>query len=304
MVNFKVTEQQQKDHEAVFILEPLEAGFGHTLGNVLRRVLLTTLEGAAVTSVKIEGISHQFSVIPHVSEDVVEIILNLKDIRLKLYSDKPVKLSLKATGKKEVKAKDIDTMGMGEVVNPNLHIAYLNDAKAKFSLEMTAEKGRGYILADESKVSEIGVMPVDAIYSPVRFVSYEVEPARVGGKINFDKLILRLATDDTITPSEALYQAAKILSQYFKQIYEPEVAEEEEKAVKADLSDGLAKMSVEELDLPVRLVNALKGAEIETVSQLISTPRVELLKAKNLGSKSLELILDKLKERGLSLSET
>lgn len=303
MVNFKVTEQQQKDHEGVFILEPLEAGFGHTLGNVLRRVLLTALEGAAITSVKIEGISHQFSVIPHVSEDVVEIVLNLKDIKLKLYSDKPVKLSLKATGKKEVKAKDIDTMGMGEVVNPDLHIAYLNDAKAKFSLEMTAEKGRGYILADESKVSEIGVMPIDAIYSPVRFVSYEVEPARVGGKINFDRLILRLTTDDTISPSEALSQAAKILSQYFKQIYEPEVVEEE-KVVKADLSDGLAKMSVEELDLPVRLVNALKGAEIETVSQLVSTPRAELLKAKNLGSKSLELILDKLKERGLGLGET
>lgn len=301
MITFKVTTTEQNDTTGAFVIEPLEKGFGHTLGSCLRRVLLTALEGAAITSVKIDGISHQFSTISGVSEDVIQVILNLKKVRLKLFSDKPVKLILKVSGKKEILAKDIDTLGNGEVINPTLHIASLNSPSAKLGIEMIAEKGVGYVGADERKTNEIGVIPIDSIYAPVLSVEYKIEPTRVGRSTDYDKLTLNVTTDGTLKPEEALNTSAKLLGGYFKQIFEPtfegEVVEE------SKISDDVLNLSVEELDLPVRITNALKAVDIDTVGKLATTSQSLLLKTKNLGAQSLNLISQKLSERGLTLGE-
>ncbi|MBI4036968.1 DNA-directed RNA polymerase subunit alpha [Candidatus Daviesbacteria bacterium] len=302
MINFKINALEQTDNKGTFAMEPLEKGFGHTIGNVLRRVLLSSLEGAAITSVKIDGVSHQFSTLSGVAEDVIQIILNLKKVRLKVFSDKPIKLSLKASGKGEVKARDIDALGGGEIINSDLHIASLTTPSAKLNIEMTAEKGTGYVGADEKKTGEIGVMPIDSIYTPVLAVNYKIEPTRVGRSTDFDKLILEITTDGTISPEEALGQSAKILSGYFKQIFEPNF-DKEEIAVQPAVSDEVLKLSVEELDLPVRITNALKAADIETVENLVVAPKAQLMKTKNLGVQSINLIAQKLEERGLKLSE-
>lgn len=302
MLNFKIKTIEQNKTKGVFEMEPLERGFGHTVGNCLRRVLLTALPGAAVSSVKIAGISHQFSTISGIKEDVIQIILNLKLVRLKMFSDEPIKLSLKASGKKEVKAKEIEVLGGGEIINPDLHIASLTTPSAKLNIEMTAEKGVGYIGADEKKTEGIGVMPIDSIFTPVLTVNYTVLPTRVGRSSNFDKLILEIKTDGTIEPHSVLIESAKILSAYFKQIYEP-TFDSKEIVPELSISEDALKMSIEELDLPVRISNALKAAEINTVGEVIATPKTTLLKAKNLGVQSLNLISEKLIERGLTLSE-
>lgn len=300
---FKVVTEEEKDNIGKFVIEPLEAGLGHTMGNSLRRVLLTSLDGAAITSVKIDGVSHQYSTINGVIEDVIEIILNLKKVRVKVF-DKPIKLKLYVSGKKEVKAQDIEVIGEGEIVNPTFHIATLTSPQAKLNMEMTAEKGKGYQTTEEKKLDEIGVLPMDALFSPVIDVNYSVEPTRVGRKTDFDKLILEIRTDGIITPTKALNDAAKLLSATFKQVFEPAPEEESaEDAGQLKISEEVLKMSVDELDLPVRITNALRAVDVETVEQLISVPRQQLLKAKNLGGKSISLVSEKLAERGLILSE-
>ena len=300
---FKVIPEIQSDTEARFVIEPLEAGLGHTLGNGLRRVLLTSLEGSAITSVKIDGVAHQFSTIEGVSEDVIEIILNLKKVRIHVHSDKPIKLKLSVSGKKEVTAKDIEIMGDGEIANLDQPIATLSGPKAKLSIEMEASRGKGYVEAEEKSTNEIGVIPIDALFSPIISVNYRVESTRVGRKADFDKLVLEVVTDGTIQPTQALEQAGRILSATFKQIYEPTVQVEEETEQTNVVSDEVLKMSVEELDLPVRITNALRVIDINTVEDLINTLKPQLLKAKNLGAKSLSLISEKLFERGLALRE-
>ena len=302
MMNFKVVEIEQKENTGTFVLEPLDKGLGHTIGNCLRRVLLTGLEGAAISTVNIDGISHQFSTISGIAEDVIQIILNLKQVRLRIFSDEPIKLTLKASGKKEVTAKDIEVLGGGEIVNPDLHIASLTAPSAKLNINMVAEKGTGYTGADEKKTEEIGVLPIDSVFTPVISVNYKLEPTRVGRNINFEKLILEITTDGTMKADEALNQAAKILSLSFRQIYEPVFVEEEPQEV-STLGEDVMKLSVEELDLPVRITNALKAVDINTVEELTTVPRAQLLKAKNLGTQSINLVSQKLAERGLSLSE-
>jgi len=272
------------------------------LGNSLRRVLLTSLPGAAVTTVKIDGVSHRFSTIDGVLEDVIELILNIKKIRLSIHSDKPIKLTLKASGKGEVKASDLEIQGDGEIANPDQHIATLTDAKSKLNMEMEAEQGKGYSISDDRKLNEIGVIAVDALFSPVISVNYSVEPTRVGRRADFDKLILDITTDGTLSPLEALNSAAKILSDTFHRIFEP-VVEEEAEDSGPKISEEVLKLTIEELDLPVRITNALKAIEINTIEDLVNTPRQHLLKAKNLGTKSIHLISEKLAERGLSLRE-
>ncbi len=299
---FKIKTELEKENFAKIAIEPLEIGFGHTLGNSLRRVLLTSLPGAAVTSVKIDGVSHQFSPIDGVLEDVIEIILNIKKIRLSVHSDKPIKLILKASGKKEVTAKDLEIEGDGEIANPEVHLATLTDAKSKLNIEMEAVQGKGYSTAEERKINEIGAISVDALFTPVISVNYSVEPTRVGRSTNFDKLILDVTTDGTITPLDVINEAAKILSETFRKIYEPDLEEEVEEST-STVSEEVLRLTVEELDLPVRITNALKAIEINTIEDLINTPRVQLLKAKNLGTKSISLISEKLIERGLTLRE-
>lgn len=300
---FKIKPELEKDNFAKLAIEPLEAGLGHTLGNSLRRVLMTSIEGSAITSVKIDGVSHQFSTIDGISEDVIEIILNLKKVRVRVNSDKEVKLILKATGKKEVKAKDFEVLGDGEIVTPDAHIASLNDSKSKLNIEAVAQKGKGYSVAEERKTSEIGVIAIDALFSPVVNVNYFIEPTRVGRRTDFDKLVMDITTDGIISPKEALEQAARILSSTFRKIYEPDQETEEEQPSGQLVSDDVLKLTVEELDLPVRITNALKAIDIDTIEELINMPRTQLLKAKNLGAKSLTLISEKLTERGLSLRE-
>lgn len=304
MLKFKVVTEQEKGNTAVVAIEPLEAGYGHTLGNSLRRALLSSLPGTAITSVKIDGVAHQFSTIKGVVEDVIQIILNLKKVKVKIYGDRPIRLSLNKSGAGEVKASDIDTLGQGEIVNPDLHIATITDPKGKLHIEMTAEMGLGYVPSEERKTSEIGTLAIDAIYTPVLAVNYTVDQTRVGRRTDFDRLNMEITTDGTIDPLSALKKAAEILKGYFKQIYEPS-AEEEDVTVTAPstVSDDLLRSSVEELDLPVRISNALKAIEIDTVGKLVSVPKMQLIKAKNLGSKSIGLISEKLAERGLSLGE-
>ena len=298
---FKIKTEEERENFAVISIEPLEAGFGHTLGNGLRRVLLASLPGAAITSVKIDGVAHQFSTIDGVLEDVIEIILNIKKIRININSDKSIKLTIKAAGKGIVKAGDLKIEGDGEVSNKDQVIATLNDSKAKLNMELIAEKGKGYSMAEDRKNSEIGVIAIDALFSPVVACNYTVDPTRVGRKTNFDKLTLEISTDGTITPSVALNEAAKLLSTTFLKIYEPD--QEEELEISTAISDEVLKMTVEELDLPVRITNALRAIEVNTIENLLNIPRAELLKAKNLGAKSLSLISEKLLERGLNLRE-
>ncbi len=297
---FKVKVVLETENFAKFIIEPLEGGLGHTLGNSLRRMLLSGLEGAAITEVKIEGASHQFSTIEGVSEDVIEILLNLKKIRIKIFSEKGVKLILKVSGKRKVLAKDLEVVGDGEIVNLNAPIATLNSASAKLNMEMTVEKGKGYSPIEERKISEIGIIAVDAIFSPVIDVNYSVEETRVGRRTDLDRLVLDIKTDGTTTPKDALFLSAKILSAAFKQVYEPE-AEVEELSTAPAIADEVLKMSVEEIDLPVRITNALRAIDINSVEDLINTPRATLLKAKNLGVKSIGFVEEQLSERGLAL---
>lgn len=299
---FKVKTESIKDNFAKIAIEPLESGFGHTLGNSLRRVLLTALEGSAVVSVKIDGITHQFSTIEGVLEDVIEIILNIKKIRVKISGEKPIKLSLKASGKGEVKAGDFEIEGDGEIANPASHVATLTDSRSKLNMELIAQRGKGYSIAEERKINEIGVISVDSLFTPIVAVNFAVEPTRVGRRADFDRLTFDITTDGTITPLDALNEAAKILSDTFHQIYEP-ILEEEIKDEGQSISEEVLKMTVEELDLPVRITNALRAIEINTIEDLIDIPRTQLLKAKNLGTKSVALISEKLLERGLALRE-
>ncbi len=305
MIPFKVNIEEEKNNWARFSIEPLEQGFGHTLGNSLRRCLLTSLEGVAITSVKIAGVSHQFATIPGVVEDVIEVLLNLKKVRVKIFGDKPIRLTLRKEGEGEIKAADLDTGGLGEIANPDAHIATITNPKTKLVMEMTAEGGVGYVPAEERKSAEIGVLPLDAIFTPVLSVNYTVDQTRVGRRTDFDKLNLEVTTDGTITPQDAVNKAARILGAYFRQIYEPGEGTEEatESATTSTVSDELLKASVEELDLPVRISNALKAIEVDTIGKLTTVPPTQLMKAKNLGAKSLSLISDKLSERGLTLGE-
>lgn len=300
--NFKLKVDSKKDDYGKFSLEPLPEGYGHTLGNALRRVLLSSLKGAAITSVKISGAKHPFSTLPGVKEDVVELILNLKNIRLKLFDKKEAKMKLKVSGVKEVKAGNIETPGEIEIVNKDLYLCSLSDKKAELEIEFTVSSGVGYKLAEAKKDEALGVIPVDASFSPVKRVNYKVESTRVGRLTNLDKLIMEIWTDKSIQPQKALEEAAKILNAFFVQVFEPKVETAEPVAVTPAISEEILKMFVEELDLPTRICNSLKNGGIETVGQLLGTPKKDLNKIKNLGAKSISIIEEKLREKGVALT--
>jgi len=298
--NIEIETLEDKKGFGRFAIGPLERGFGHTLGNSLRRVLLESLPGAAITSVNISGVSHQFSTIRGVKEDVVEMILNLKRVRLKLLDEDTARLTLLAKGKKEVKAGDIKVPAGVKIVNPKLHIASLSDKKAELKMELVAQKGRGYLMAEEQKTSKLGEVLLDAVFSPVTRVGVNVEPVRVGRRTDLDKLILEITTDETIKPLEALKEAAKILVSFFEGFYKPRPAVKKIKeGVK--IPPSISRILVEELDLPVRVANTLRKAKLGTVGDLTKTTKADLLKVRNLGEKSVQLIEDKLKELGVTL---
>lgn len=300
---FKTKIEVDKTDYGLFVIEPLEQGYGQTLGNSLRRVLLTSLPGAAVTNVKIEGVRHQFTTIPGLKEDIVEFLLNVKKLRVVIPSHEPVKLILSKKGPGEVCGRDIEVSAGVVIVNPEVVLGTLTDKKASIDMEMTVEKGLGYVSSDEKKVDEIGRIPVSAFFSPITRVNYRVEATRVGRITNFDKLIMEIWTDGTVSPFDALKQSAKILLSYFFQVVEPKVVGiSETVAVSPTISDEVLKMRIEELDIPTRIVNALGNGNIETVGQLLGTPRADLMKIKNLGTKSLGLVEDKLREKGVALT--
>lgn len=288
-----------KGNQGTVVVEPLPQGYGVTLGNALRRVLLSSLPGAAVTAAKINGVPHEYSTIKGVKEDVVQILLNLKNVRLKFSGEKPVKLTLEAKGPKTVTAADIKAPPGVEVVNPTQVIATLSDSKAKLDIELTVEVGTGFRPVEDRRSSGIGTIPLDANFSPVSRVNYWVEATRVGQVTNFDKLSLELTTDGTMTSSEAVREASKILIGFFDLFAadkKPRKNAEKKEIKKADIDSDA---SVEELELSTRVTNSLKAAGIETVGQLITTPKEDLMKLKNTGSKSITDIEKKLKEKGL-----
>lgn len=287
------------NREGFITIEPLPQGFGMTLGNALRRVLLSSLPGAAVTQAKISGVSHEYSTIKGVKEDVVQILLNLKKIRLSIEGDKSAKLELDAKGPKEVKAGDLQVPASVKISNPEQVIATLSDNKTRFEIELTAEKGVGYVPVDDRRGYGIGIIPLDANFTPITKVNYKVEATRVGQITNFDKLTFEINTDGTTTPADAVKQASKILTDYFN------VLVEQKKAPKKDKEDEVAKpkidksATIEELELSTRITNSLKNSGIETVEDLMNAPKEELVKLKNMGAKSLSDIEEKLREKGL-----
>ena len=289
-----------------YVVEPLERGYGTTLGNALRRVMLSSLPGTAATSIKIAGVQHEFSTIPGVKEDVTEIVLNIKGLLTKLFAEGTKTVYIEAVGPCEVTAGDIKLDGEVEILNPEMHIATL-DSGATLNMEITLSHGRGYVPADRNKPAQtvIGVIPVDSIYTPVRKVNYTVAPTRVGASSDFDKLTLEVWTDGTISARDAVSLGAKILCDHFTLFTDlsesvgskPTVVERE-----TAQRDKVLEMTIEELDLSVRSFNCLKRANINTVEDLISKTEDEMMKVRNLGRKSLEEVIHKLDMMGLALA--
>jgi len=289
-----------------YVIEPLERGYGTTLGNALRRIMLSSLPGTAATSIKIAGVQHEFSTIPGVKEDVTEIVLNVKSLLTKLHCEGTKTVYIEAVGPCEVKAGDIKGDSEVEVLNPDLHIATL-DAGATLNMELTLSHGRGYVSADRNKTAQtaIGVIPVDSIYTPVYKVNYTVENTRVGNMTDFDKLTLEVWTDGTISPRDAVSLGAKILCDHFSLFTDLSDAMGSKSTVveKAEAQrDKVLELTIEELDLSVRSFNCLKRANINTVEDLISKTEDDMMKVRNLGRKSLEEVINKLAMMGLSLA--
>ena len=315
----RITSEKVDDRRGTFTVEPLDKGFGYTFGNSLRRVLLSSLGGAAVTSVRIEGVAHEFSTVPGVKEDVTDIVLNLKDLVVRMHTDADeVEAPLVATGPGEVKAKDIDLPSGVEILNPEAPIATL-EKKTKLEIYLTIGRGRGYSPSDENKSDEqpIGVIPIDSIFSPIRRASYAVATARVGQRTDFDKLTLDLETDGSIEPGAALREASEILIKSLAIFTDADrveelTAREPVPSHTADVlpgpagdgiasSNGLDEILIEELELGVRSYNCLKRAGVQTVGDLVRKTRSELNAIPNFGQKSIEEVIETLHARGLDL---
>ena len=301
---FKIKEQKVTEEFGEFVIEPLEQGYGHTLGNALRRVLLVSIPGAAVTSVKISGAKHKFSTIPGLKENVVDFLLNIKGLNLRLLNSKAsatVKLSVK--GPKEITAKDLELPEDVEIENKDHYLGFLSDKKAKLDIELTVERGMGYSLSEERKINTLGVLSTDAVFTPIRRVNYEVSATRVGRQTNLDSLTLSIWTNGIVKPREALDEAAKILASYFFQVYEPKaVAVSESTASHPSVPEAILRLTIDELDLPTRIYNSLRNGGIETLGQLLEAPKKDLVSMRNMGGKSITVIEEKLKEKGISLS--
>ncbi|MBA2439371.1 MAG: DNA-directed RNA polymerase subunit alpha [Thermoleophilaceae bacterium] len=328
MIEFQtpqISAESVRDNRGTFTIEPLDRGFGYTFGNSLRRVLLSSLAGAAVTSVRIEGVAHEFSTIPGVKEDVTDIVLNLKEIVCRMHSDAAeIEAPLVVTGPGEVTAGDIDLPSGVEILNPEAHIATL-EKRTKLEIYLTVGHGRGYSPAEDNKTPDqpIGVIPIDSIFSPVKRVAYQVESARVGQRTDYDKLTLDIETDGSLDPHAALREAAEILIKYLAIFSEPERVEALREAgaslvgaaavaVGGDFgqpsggnsiagADGMDDILIEELELGVRSYNCLKRAGVQTVGDLVQKSESELNAIPNFGRKSIEEVIETLEARGLSL---
>jgi DNA-directed RNA polymerase subunit alpha len=316
----RITSESAEDNRGTFVIEPLDRGFGYTFGNSLRRVLLSSLAGAAVTSVRIEGVAHEFSTITGVKEDVTDIVLNLKGIVCRMHSDATeIEAALVATGPGDITAADIDLPSGVEILNPEVHIAAL-DKKARLEFYLTIGRGRGYRPAEDNKSPDqpIGVIPIDSIFSPVRRVAYAVEQARVGQRTDFDKLTLDIETDGSVEPSAALREAAELLISQLAIFTDEDRVEELRAGPAGQLDVGLGGVAgaaplvmqgeeygilIEELELGVRSYNCLKRAGIQTVGDLISKSEAELNAIPNFGKKSIDEVIETLEARGLNLRD-
>jgi DNA-directed RNA polymerase subunit alpha len=305
----KIVHEEVDENRGIFVIEPLDRGFGYTFGNSLRRVLLSSLEGAAVTSVKIEGIAHEFTTLPGVREDVTDMILNLKNIVCRLYGESPeIEVRLQKKGPGPVTAADIQAPADLEILNSELEIAHVSD-RGKLELTLTIGRGRGYVPAELNRGPEhtIGVIPIDSIFSPVRRVAYDVEAARVGQRTDYDKLILDVTTDGSLDPREAIGQAAEILIRQLAIFTDIEKIEgfgeaaAAEAAAEPSLAHGMENFPIEELELGVRSYNCLKRVGIETIGDLVSKTETELAAIPNFGKKSIEEVKETLATHGLKL---
>ncbi len=304
--NIKCLEIDNDNNYAKFVCEPLERGYGITIGNSLRRILLSSLPGSAITGVKIEGVLHEFSTIPNVVEDVPEIIVNLKNVRLKLDKNEEKTLRINFKGEGEVTAGDIMTDGTVEVLNPDLHIATVSEG-GSLVMELTAEMGRGYNTAEKNKKEDqpLGVLPIDSIYTPVKKVNYSVENTRVGQMVDYDKLTIEVWTDGSLKPYEALSLAAKVMTGHLDLFIDlseatknTQVMIEKEEFKK----EKVLEMSIEDLELSVRSFNCLKRANISTVEDLTNKTESDMMKVRNLGKKSLDEVTNKLHSLGLDFA--
>ncbi len=301
----KIQKVEGNGNYAKFSVEPLERGYGITLGNSLRRILLSSLPGAAVTSIKIDGVLHEFSTIPGVREDVTDFVLNMKQVLVKLHTDGPVTARINAEGPGEVTAGDISVSSEVEILNPELYLATLED-DGKLTVELTIEKGRGYRSAEKNKREgqPIGVIPIDSIFSPVTRVNYTVEHTRVGQVTDYDRLVLEVTTDGSLTPEDAVGWAAKILVEHL-QLFMSLTDQPEQIEIMVEKEDDelsrLLEQPIEELELSVRSYNCLKRAGINTIGELVRKDEEDIMKVRNLGKKSLQEVKDKLKAVGLSL---
>jgi len=294
--------RERRENYAKFVIEPLERGFGITLGNALRRVLLSSIPGAAVTYVKIDGVLHEFSTIPGVVEDTVDLLLNLKGLPIKLNTEDPKVLTLSASGSKEVTAGDIQPDADVEILQPGYHIATLSKKDAKLSMEIGVEKARGYVTSDKQRNIEhmIGLIPMDSIFSPIRKVNFTVDDTRVGQSVDFDRLTLEIETNGSITPDDALSEAAQILTEELRLFIGFSTEEKPVQTAPASEWD----VPVETLNLSVRSFNCLKRAGISKVAELLDMTEDEIIKMRNFGKKSLDEIKQVLEERGLSLRQS
>ncbi len=302
-ISFQMKEESNVNGVSTIAIEPLEQGYGHTLGNSLRRVLLTSLTGCAITSVRIAGAAHPYSAVPGVTEDVLELTLNLKQVRVKATAEGTGVLRISVKGPKEVTAADIECESGFEVVNKDLHIATVAKGEA-LEIDMVAQTGMGYTIADEKKSTSIGEIVLDALYSPVVTVSYKIEATRVGRRTDYDRLILTVQTDGTITPVDAVMQASKILLQHFNQLVNPVVQTQEEPLAQLSPAEAeVLRLTVEELDLPTRIANALRKGGFKTVGDLVGAPKMTIAKVKNLGEKSVGIVDEALQKKGVCLGE-
>ena len=304
-MSFTVKEITLSPDFGEFIIEPLESGYGHTIGNAIRRVLYTSVAGSAVTSVSINGVKHKFSTLAGLKENIVDLLLNIKELNLRLPEGKntaTIKLSVK--GAKTVTAADLELTDGVEVMNKDQYIGSLSGDKAKLEMELTVEKGYGYSVSEERKVETLGTITTDAVFTPVRRVTYEVTATRVGRRTDLDKLTVKIWTNGTVNPKDALTHAAKVLANSFQQIFEPkeEAVVTEGAAQTSSIPQHILKMTIDELDLPTRIYNSLRNGGIETIEQLLSTPRKDLISMRNMGGKSISVIEGKLQEKGVSLN--
>ena len=301
--NIECLEVDDTNNYAKFVCEPLERGYGITIGNSLRRILLSSLPGSAITSVKIDGVLHEFSTIPNVVEDVPEIVINLKNVRLKLDQNEEKTLRIDAKGPGEVKAGDIITDGTVEILNPDLHIATVSEG-GTLKMELTADMGRGYNNAEKNKKPDqpIGVLPIDSIYTPVKKVNYAVENTRVGQQVDYDKLTIEVWTDGSLKPYEALSLAAKVMTGHLELFIDlSETAKNTQIMIEKEENkkERVLETSIEDLELSVRSFNCLKRAGISTVEDLTNKSEADMMKVRNLGKKSLDEVTNKLHALGL-----